>query len=538
MSLATTDLPADPEELRAFALACQAALASATSELSAAKLAVQLTTLEIEKLKFQIAKLRRMQFGRSSERITHQIAQLELQLEELESGAAAQEAAAAEVDPRAAERGKPKRKPLPDHLPRQEVVHEPENDGACACPDCGGAMARLGEDVTEVLDYVPGRFQVVRHVRPKYACKACDTITQAAAPALPTPRGRATPATLAHLLVSKYCDHLPLYRQSEIYARDGVEIDRSTLCDWVGQAAWLLQPVIDGIGKHVFAAEKIHGDDTPVPVLAPGTGKTKTGRLWVYVRDDRPFCGTDPPAAAYFYSPDRGAMHPAAHMASFAGLLQADGYAGFEGLYDTARREPGPLTEVACWAHCRRKFFEAWETTKSPVAKEALDRIGAFYGIEAKAQFAAPAERLAHRAETVPLVAAFFAWATVTVAKLSAKSALANAFRYTITRREALSRFLTDARLEIDNNIAENAMRGIALGRKNYLFAGSDVGGERAAAMYTIVQTAKLNSINPEAYLRDTLDKIASGHPINRIGELMPWGAKTGSAEPSGPKTA
>jgi len=530
MPLATADLPADPEALRAFALACQAALANATSELAAtsaelqaAKLAVQRTALEIEKYKVQIAKLRRMQFGRSSERISRQIAQLELQLEELETGAAEDEAKAEAASPAvpARERAKPKRKPLPEHLPRQEVVHEPADAGACTCPDCGAGMAKLGEDVTEVLDYVPGRFRVIRHVRPKYACKACDTITQAEAPSLPTPRGRATPATLAHLLVSKYCDHLPLYRQSEIYARDGLDLDRSTLCDWVGQAAWLLQPIVSGIRRHVLAAEKLHGDDTTVPVLAPGLGRTKTGRLWVYVRDDRPFCGPAPPAAAYFYSPDRGGAHPAAHLKGFAGFLQADGYAGFEALYE--RPGTDAITEVACWAHCRRKFFEVWEGTKSPVAKEALDRIAAFYMIEAKAQFAPAAERLMHRAETKPLLAVFFDWADQVLAKLSAKSALAEAFRYTGKRRVALSRFLADARLEIDNNIAENAMRGIALGRKNYLFAGSDTGGERAAAIYTIVQTAKLNGVNPEAYLRDTLTKIAEGHPINRINELMPW---------------
>lgn len=518
MSLATADLPSDPEALRAFALACQA-------ELKAAQLSVQLRSLEIEKLKFEIARLRRMQFGRSSERITRRIEQLELRLEELETGAA-EEVTKAEAEERAApipERAKPKRKPLPEHLPRQEMVHEPEGDGACTCPACGAGMAKLGEDVTEVLDYVPGRFQVIRHVRPKYACKACDAITQAPAPPLPTPRGRATPATLAHLLVSKYCDHLPLYRQSEIYGRDGVDLDRSTLCDWVGQAAWLLQPIVEGIRRHVFLAEKIHGDDTPVPVLAPGNGKTKTGRLWVYVRDDRPFCGQAPPAAAYFFSPDRGGEHPARHMASFSGFLQADGYAGFEALFDTARRDRAPVMEVACWAHCRRKFFDVWEATKSPVAKEALDRIGALYGIEEKARFAPPAERLAHRTETGPLLASFFDWAESAVAKLSAKSALAEAFRYTIKRRGALTRFVTDARLEIDNNIAENAMRAIALGRKNYLFAGSDVGGDRAAAIYTVVQTAKLNGVNPEAYLRDTLAKVADGHPINRVDELMPW---------------
>jgi transposase len=539
MSLATAELPTDPAELRAFALACQ-------SELKAAELGVQFKTLEIEKLKFQIAKLRRMQFGRSSERINRQIEQLELQLEDLEAGAAEgaakdeeatrdeAEAEAAEPLPPARERNKPKRKPLPEHLPRQEVVHQPAGDGACICPDCGKGMAKLGEDVTEVLDYVPGRFQVIRHVRPKYACCACDAMTQAPAPPMPTPRGRATPATLAHLLVAKYCDHLPLYRQSEIYAREGVELDRSTLSDWVGQAAWLLDPVVAGIRKHVFAAEKIHADDTTVPVLEPGLGRTKTGRLWVYVRDDRPFCGEAPPAAAYFYSPDRGGEHPTAHMATFTGFLQADGYAGFDSLYNPARSKPGPITEVACWAHCRRKIFDVWEATKSPVAKEALDRIAAVYAIEDKARFAPVAERVEHRKETAPLLEKFFTWAEATEAKLSAKSPLAEAFRYTIKRREALTRFVTDGRLEADNNIAENAMRKIALGRRNFLFAGSDSGGERAASIYTLVMTARLNGLNPEVYLKDVLTKIAEGHTINRIDELMPW-RMTPTAQPQPP---
>jgi hypothetical protein len=323
--------------------------------------------------------------------------------------------------------------------------------------------------------------------------------------------------------VGKYCDHLPLHRQAEIYAREGLDLDRSTLCDWVGQAAWLLDPVVTGIQQHVFAGAKIHGDDTTVPVLAPGLGRTKTGRLWVYVRDDRPFCGEAPPAAAYFYSPDRGGERPAAHMAGFAGFLQADGYAGFEALYNPARTKPGPIIEVACWAHCRRKIFDVWEQTKSPVAKEALDRIAAVYVIEDKARFAPAAERVEHRKATASLLEAFFTWADQTVPKLSAKSALAEAFRYILKRREALTRFVTDGRLEADNNIAENAMRKIALGRRNYLFAGSDRGGERAAAIYTLVVTARLNGLNPEAYLKDILTRIADGHPINRINQLMPW---------------
>ena len=518
MSLATAELPTDPAALRAFALACQ-------GELKAAQTAVQLKALEIEKLRFQIAKLRRMQFGRSSERITRQIEQLELQLEELETGEA-EDVARAEASAPAAPipvRARPKRKPLPEHLPRQEVMHQPVGDGACIRPACGGGMGKLGEDVTEVLDYVPGHFQVIRHVRPKYACCACDAITQAPAPAMPTPRGRATPAMLAHLLVSKYCDHLPLYRQCEIYAREGLELDRSTLCDWIGQAAWLLDPIVDAIRAHVFSAEKIHGDDTTVPVLAPGLDRTKTGRLWVYVRDDRPFCGEAPPAAAYFYSPDRAAALPAAHMATFAGLLQADGYAGFEKLYTPTRSKPGPITEVAWWAHTRRGFFDEWEHHKSATAKQAIDRIAAIYAIEARAVLAPASERVELRREAATVVEAFFDWAKTMAVKLSTKSSLAGAFNYAINRREALSRFITDGRLEVDNNIAENVMRCIALGRKNYPFAGSDIGGERAASIYTIVQTSKLNGVNPEAYLRDTLTKIADGHPINRVDDLMPW---------------
>jgi transposase len=319
-----------------------------------------------------------------------------------------------------------------------------------------------------------------------------------------------------------------------------------------GQAAWLLDPVVAGIRKHVFAAEKIHGDDTTVPVLEPGLGRTKTGRLWArlaqgsarrsrvewqgegYVRDDRPFCGEAAPAATYFYSPDRGGEHPTAHMATFTGFLQADGYAGFDLLYKPARSKPGPITEVACWAHCRRKIFDVWEATKSPVAKEALDRIAAIYVIEGKARFAPVAERVEHRKQTAPLLDAFFAWAEATEKKLSAKSPLAEALRYTIKRREALTRFVTDGRLEVDNNIAENAMRKIALGRRNFLFAGSDSGGERAASIYTLVMTARLNGLNPEAYLKEVLTKIAEGHTINRIDELMPW-RMTPTAEPQPP---
>lgn len=529
MSLVTADLPSDPDALRAFAQALQAehagtvaALATSQAELRAAKAAIQLTALEIEKLKVQLARLRRMQFGQSSERLTREIEQLELKLEELEAVEAEATSAAAEAGaaPPAREKRSPKRRPLPDHLPRHEVVHAaPHADG---CGACGGTMSALGEDVTEVLEYVPGRFQVVRHVRPKLACQRCDAITQAPAPALPIPRGRAGPGLLAHVLVSKYADHLPLYRQAEIYAREGVDLDRSTMADWVGQVSWLLQPLVEHIRAHVFTADKIHTDDTPVPVLAPGTGKTRTGRLWVYARDDRGWQGTAPPAAAYFYTPDRKGERPRSHLAGFSGFLQADGYAGYEQLYD-GRRQPGPIVEVACWAHVRRKIYDVWKATGSTTARAGVKMIDAMYQMEELARGLPLDQRLDRRQVVRVGVNAFFNWAEDAMRSISAKSALADAIRYAVKRRAALTRFCDDARLEADNNRAENCLRPVALGRKNYLFAGSDKGGERAAAIYTLIETARLNFVGPQAWLRDVLTRIANGHPAKRIGELAPW---------------
>lgn len=529
MSLAMVDLPSDPDELRAFAQALQAqhaatvtALATSEAELRAAKATIQLTALEIEKLKVQLARLRRMQFGQSSERLTREIEQLELRLEELETVEAEATSASADtgVAPPAREKRKPKRLPLPNHLPRHEVVHAaPHADG---CGACGGTMSALGEDVTEVLEYVPGRFQVVRHVRPKLACQRCDAITQAPAPALPIPRGKAGPGLLAHVLVSKYADHLPLYRQAEIYAREGVDLDRSTMADWVGQVSWLLQPLVDHIRAHVFAADKIHTDDTPVPALAPGTGKTKTGRLWVYARDDRGWQGIGPPAAAYFYTPDRKGERPRAHLASFSGFLQADGYAGYEQLYDECR-QPGPIVEVACWAHVRRKIYDVWKGTGSTTARTGVSMIDLMYEMEELGRGLPLDERHDRRQVVKAAVNGFFNWAEDTMRRISGKGALADAIRYAVKRREALTRFCGDARLEADNNRAENCLRPVALGRKNYLFAGSDKGGERAAAIYTLIQTARLNFVDPEAWLRDVLTRIADGHPINRISELAPW---------------
>jgi transposase len=468
--------------------------------------------LKIAQLEARIAKLKRMQFGQSSEKIVREIEQLELELDALHE----EEAEGAAARPAAVQKliETPYRKPLPEHLPREVEVHEPD----CTCPNCGGVMRRLGEDVTEVLDYVPASFKVIRHVRPKLSCRLCETIVQAPMPSLPIERGKPGPGLLAHVLVSKYADHLPLYRQAEIYAREGVDLERSTLADWVGRSAALLDPLVASLRKSVLSSDVLHGDDTPVPVLAPGLGKTRTGRLWTYVRDGRPHGSDQPPAAVFFYSPDRKGEHPRAHLKGFTGILHADGYAGFNPVFET-----GHVTEAACWAHVRRKFFDEHATNPSPLTSEALDRIGALYGVEDTIRGKPPDERRRIRQDQVkPLLAALKAWLEATLPKLSAKSDLARAMRYTLSRWAALNRYTDAGHIEIDNNAAERSIRGIALGRKNWLFAGSDTGGERAAAVYSLIETCKLNGIDPEAYLRSVLARIAD-HPVNRIAELLPW---------------
>ena len=472
--------------------------------------------LLIEQLKAQIARLKRMQFGKSSEKIDHQIEQLELQLDELhedEGSAAAHRPAAIQALIKEAPE-KPYRKPLPDHLPREDEVHEP----SCTCPNCGGAMRKLGEDVTEVLEYVPSSFKVIRHVRPKLSCRTCETIVQSPMPSLPIERGRPGPGLLAHVLVSKYADHLPLYRQSSIYARDGVDLERSTLADWVGRSVALLDPLIEALRKDVLASDVLHGDDTPVPVLSPGLGKTKTGRLWTYVRDGRLHGSNEPPAAVFFYSADRKGEHPQSHLKSFKGILHADGYAGFNAIFET-----GHVSEAACWAHARRKFFDVHAANASPIAKEALDKIGGLYTVESHIRGKPPDDRQQYREQhATPLIVDLKAWLDATLPKLSGKSDLAQAMRYALSRWTALTCFVHDGRIEIDNNAAERSIRGIALGRKNYLFAGSDNGGKRAAAVYSLIETCKLNGVDPEAWLRDVLARIPD-HKINRIAELLPW---------------
>lgn len=514
MSLATSPLPTDPEALRLLVAQLQAELYA--------------KTLHIEKLRMELALLKRARYGRSSE----QIEQLELALGELEEDAAQEQAerpapTAKESRPSApAPRG---RQPLPAHLPRERVEHPP----ACVCPACGSTkLVQIGTDEREVLEYVPSHFKVMVHVRAKISCRQCETITQPPMPSLPIERGRPGPALLAHVLVAKYGDHLPLYRQSEIYARCGVELERSTLADWVGQAAALLKPLAAAITRHVKVGSILHADDTPVPVLDPGRKKTKIGRLWVAVRDERPWGSAIPPAVSYLYSPDRKGEHARKLLEGCHGFLHADGYAGFEKLYapDPRTAEPG-LVEVACWAHARRKLFEVHAATSSPLAEEALQRIGRLFAIEAEINGSEPQRRLAVRRErSLPLLGELKAFLDRALATISRKSALAGAIRYSLSRWASLVRFTEDGRLEMTNNAAERAIRPLALGRKNYLFAGSDNGGERAAVVYTIIQTAKLNGLDPEAFLRDILACIAD-HPINKIDLLLPWHWTPTSAE-------
>lgn len=558
MSPTETDIPNNPDALKAFIADVQAKLAASESarlaseqalaaeqeahdatrrQVEAAQNAIKLTTLEIEKLKVQLARLRRMKFGRSSERLTMLADQLELTLEDMEAAAAHAHCVVGDATlsgPAEATRRKPRREPLPAHLPRDEIVHPAPQEGGCAT--CGGNMSALGEDVTEVLEYVPGRFRVVRHVRPKLACDRCDVISQAPAPALPVPRGRAGPGLLAHVAVSKFADHLPLYRQSRIFAREGVDISRSTLADWLGQVSWLLDPLVERIAAHVMASVKIHADDTPVPVLVPGSGKTKTGRLWIYLRDNRRWSSSDRPAALYRYSPDRKGERLRDHLSTFSGFLQADAYAGFDRLYEPDRI-PGQITPVACWAHARRKLHEVFEADRTSVAREGLEIIRDLYEVERRM---APGpnphpDRCRARKWSRLRALDFFAWADSVLAEVSGRAPLAAALRYAVKLKPALLAYTTDGRLEIDNNSAENALRAVALGRRNWTFAGADSGGERAAAMYTLLETCRLNAVNPQEWLADVLERIGQGHPITRLDELLPWTWVTarGTAQPT-----
>ena len=509
------DLPDDVAALKA-------ALASERRARREAEAQATASQALVAHLKLLIAKLRREQYGQASERGRKVLDQLELQLEELEA-AATESAVAAETSADATvvrsvtrRRPGPVRAPLPAHLPRERMVIA----APCACPACGGKLTKLGEDITETLEVVPRQWKVIQTVREKFTCRSCEKITQPPAPFHPIARARAGASLLAMILYAKFGQHQPLNRQSEVYAREGIDLGVSTLADWVGACSATLAPLVARIRRHVLGADRLHGDDTTVPVLAKN--KTVTGRLWTYVRDDRPFGGTGPPAALFFYSRDRSGEHPRRHLSGWTGILQADAYAGFGELYD-GRRHPGPITEAACWAHGRRKFFVLADLKQAPLATEAVRRIDAIFAIEREFNGAGTEQRLAIRQERVrPLVAELEAWMRAERARLSRHADTAKAIDYMLKRWPAFTRFLEDGRICLTNNAAERALRGIAVGRKAWLFAGSDRGGERAAAMFTLIETAKLNGIDPQAWLADVLRRI-NDHPASRLSELLPW---------------
>jgi transposase len=473
-------------------------------------------------LKFVIAKLEHHRYAPSSERGRKLLEQAELQLEEFEADGA-EEAVATEVHDdqagsvvRSFTRRKPVRGPLPGHLPRERVVIP----SPAACPCCGGALSKLGETVTESLESIPRQWKVIQTVREKLVCRACEMITQPPAPFHPIARGRAGPNLLAMILDAKFGNHQPLNRQSETYAREGIQLDVSTLADWVGACTATLSPLVALIRDHVLAAERIHGDDTTVPVLAKG--KTVTGRLWTYVRDDRPFGGTAPAAAIFYFSRDRRGEHPSRHLAGYGGILQADAYAGFGDLYLEARK-PVALTQALCWAHGRRAFFKLAQLAKAPLAIEAVRRIDAIFEIERTINGLPRDQRRATRQERIaPLVAELEGWMRHVRRTMSRHAEVAKAIDYMLKRWVSFSRFLNDGRICLTNNAAERALRGIALGRKAWLFAGSDRGGERAAAVYSLIVSAKLNDVDPRAWLADVLARIAD-HPVSRLHELLPW---------------
>ena len=518
-------MPLDPAELPDDIAALKALLV-------AASLKVDDLDAEIENLKLTIAKLQHDRHGNSSERTSVLMDQLELQLGELierraqekaaEDIAAQAQASATKAEP-PKQRKIPARRPLSSKLPRERVVLP----SAQACPCCGGKLRKLGEDVTETLERVPATWKVIQHVREKMTCRSCEAITQPPAPSHPIARGRAGPQLLAEVLFNKYGAHLPLNRQSQIFAREGVDLDVSTLADWVGAAAATLMPLRDAIEKHAHAAERLHVDDTTVPVLAKG--KCRTGRLWTHVRDDRPFGGKAAPAAVFYYSPTREGEHAERQLARYTGICQADAYSGFNGLFVEGRQvdgKPGPIIEAACWAHSRRKFFELARLRKMPIAIEAVVRIDALFAIERDINGQSPAQRFAVRRErSKPLVDSFETWLRGERKKLSSKGPLAKAIDYQFNHWAAFTRFLDDGRVCLSNNAAERALRGIAVGRRNWTFCGSDTGGHRAAVMFTMIETAKLCDVDPKAWLADVLARIAD-HPAQRLAELLPWNWK------------
>jgi transposase len=535
-------LPADIAALRAALLAerekrLEEAVRAARieAELAVAKAKASDDAALIAHQRLQIAKLTRQLYGQRSERSKRLIEQMELAFEELESSAsedelAAERAVAKTTNVAAFTRKRPARQPFPAHLRRERVV-EP---APTACPCCGSARLRkLGEDTTETIEVIPRQWKVIQHVREKFSCRDCEKISQTPAPFHVLPRGWAGPSLLAMILFEKFGQHQPLNRQAERYTREGVPLSLSTLADQVGGCCTVLAPLVRRIEAHVFAAERLHGDDTTVPVLAKG--KTHTGRCWVYVRDDRPFGGPDPPAAMFYYSRDRAGAHAQAHLAGYAGILQADAFAGYNKLY-AADRQPGPLVEAACWVHARRPFFvmadiaanarrkaQGKTAVISPLALEMVRRIDALFEIERAINGQSAERRRAIRQERgAPLVADLERWMREQRPKLSRGNDVAKAMDYMLRRWPAFTRFLDDGRICLSNNAAERALRGIALGRKSWLFAGSDRGGQRAAAIYSLIVTAKMNNVDPQAWLADVLARIAE-HPARKLDELLPW---------------
>jgi transposase len=540
---AISALPNDIEALKALVAASMDVAEKATrrADESDARLANALARESardalIAHLKLQIAKLKREQYGASAERTRRLVEQLELQLEELEADASedalvAEAAAEKTASVRSFERKAPVKKPFPDHLPRERVVVP----SPCSCPACGSdRLSKLGEDITDTLEVIPRQWKVIQTVREKFSCRDCEKITQPPAPFHVVPRGWAGPSFLAMLLFEKYGQHQPLNRQADRFAREGVPLSISTLADQVGAAAFALMPIYRLIEAHVLAATRLHGDDTTVPVMAKG--KTDIARLWVYVRDDRPFAGADPPAALFHYSRDRRGEHPRTHLATWSGILQADAYGGYNELYATGR-QPSPVLEAGCFAHARRKFFELADVegaarrksrgeraaTIFPIALEAVKRLDALFEIERAINGCSPAERLAVRREhSAPLMEDLHSWLQDQLAKLSRSHDLAKACQYMLRRWPAFTRFLDGGRVCLSNNAAERALRCVPLGRKAWLFCGSDRGGDRAAVLYTLIQTARLNDVDPQAWLADVLARIAD-HPAHRLDELLPW---------------
>ena len=536
MAAAADDLPEDIDALKAALLAERDRAARVAAELAVAQAKASDDQALIAHQQLQIAKLTRELYGQHSERSVRLLDQMELAFEELQSSAtedelAAERATAKTTNVVAFIRKRPARQPFPEHLPRERVV-EP---GPATCQCCGSARLRkLGEDVTETLEVIPRQWKVIQHVREKFTCRDCEKISQAPAPFHVIARGWAGPSFLAMILFEKYGQHQPLNRQAERYAREGVPLSLSTLADQVGACCAVLSPLIERIEAHVFAAQRLHGDDTTVPVLA--RGKTDLGRCWVYVRDDRPFSGPAPPAAMFYYSRDRSGAHPVRHLADYAGILQADAYSGYNKLYEADRR-PGPIIEAGCWVHARRPFFLLADIATnvrrkaegktagviSPLALEAVRRIDALFEIERSINGQSIERRQQARQElSAPLIADLEGWLHEHRPKLSRGNDLARAMDYVLKRWPAFTRFLDDGRVCLSNNAAERALRGIALGRKSWLFAGSDRGGQRAAALYSLIVTAKMNDIDPQAWLADLLARIAE-HPARDIDALLPW---------------